>query len=109
VSRDSVTLTWSPPRNDGGSPVSGYVVESKSSSYYAWTCSSVGVRVSEPHFVIPNLVEGTSYEFRVVAENRAGRSEPSAPSTPVVVRDIAGQQRPRLNLIIIITIIFICS
>jgi len=73
--------------------VTGYVVESKSSSYYAWTSCSVGVRVSEPHFVVPNLVDGTSYEFRVVAENRSGRSEPSAPSTPVVVRDIAGRLR----------------
>jgi len=90
MTRDSVTLSWSPPRNDGGSPVTGYVVESKSSSYYAWTSCSVGVRVSEPHFVVANLVDGTSYEFRVIAENRSGRSEPSPASTPVVVRDIAG-------------------
>jgi len=90
MSRDSVTVTWSPPRNDGGSPVTGYAVESKSSSYYAWTSCSAGLRVSEPHFVVPGLVEGTSYEFRVIAENRSGRSEPSAPSLPAVVRDMAG-------------------
>ena len=90
MTRDSATLTWSPPRNDGGSPVTGYVVESKSSSYYAWTSCSVGVRIGEPHFVVPNLVDGTSYEFRVIAENRSGRSEPSPPSTPVVVRDVTG-------------------
>jgi len=93
MTRDSVTLSWSPPRNDGGSPVTGYIVESKSSSYYAWTSCSAGVRVGEPHFVVPNLVDGTSYEFRVIAENRAGRSEPSPPSTAVVVRDIAGEYR----------------
>ena len=91
MTRDSVTLTWSPPRNDGGSPVTGYIVESKSSSYYAWTSCSVGVRISEPHYVVPNVVDGTSYEFRVITENRSGRSEPSPPSTPVVVRDTVGQ------------------
>jgi len=91
MTRDSVTLTWSAPRNDGGSAVSGYVVESKSSSYYAWTSCSLGVRVGEPHFVVSNLVDGTSYEFRVIAENRSGRSDPSPPSAPVVVRDIAGR------------------
>ena len=97
MTRDSVTLTWTPPRNDGGGAVTGYTVESRSSSYYAWTSSSVGQRVGEPHFVVRGLVDGTSYEFRVVAENRSGRSEPSPASPPVVVRDVVGTRHSFLR------------
>jgi len=90
MTRNSVQLTWSPPRNDGGSPVTNYIIESKSSSYYAWTSCNVGLKVAEPHFTVSNLSEGTSYEFRVVAENKSGRSEPSPTSSAVVIRELIG-------------------
>ena len=92
LSRDTASLSWSAPRNDGGSPVTGYIVESKSSSYYAWTSCSVGVKIAEPQFAVSGLVEGTSYEFRVIAENRSGRSEPSPSSAPVIIRELHGQR-----------------
>ena len=41
-----------------------------------------------------NLMEGTTYEFRVLAENKAGRSEPSASTGPVVVREVARGNAP---------------
>lgn len=37
-----------------------------------------------------DLIEGNTYEFRVLAENRVGRSDPSPVSTPVVIRDLTG-------------------
>lgn len=36
--------------------------------------------------VIPNLFEGTQYEFRVRAKNIAGPGEPSDPSASIIVK-----------------------
>ena len=42
VTRTSVTLSWRPPRSDGGSEITGYYVESKSQSAYNWTLCNPG-------------------------------------------------------------------
>ena len=34
-------------------------------------------------YTIPRLTEGKEYEFRVIAENKVGPGEPSAPCKPV--------------------------
>ena len=44
-----------------------------------------------------DLVDGTSYEFRVIAENKAGRSDPSGPNQPVVVREPVSGKAPRVT------------
>lgn len=35
---------------------------------------------------VPDLVEGQEYEFRVIAKNTAGQSEPSEPSDMVTAK-----------------------
>ena len=88
LGRGTASLTWSPPREDGGSPITNYIVEMKSSQTYSWAVANIAMRVSEPAFTVTDLMPGTSYEFRVTAENKLGRSDPSPPSRPVQIRDI---------------------
>lgn len=37
TSEDSITITWSKPRNDGGSPITGYMIEKRLISEEKWT------------------------------------------------------------------------
>ena len=87
ITRTTVALSWMPPHNDGGSPVTNYVIESKASSAVGWSVWNIGQQVSSPHFTAFGLIEGTTYQFRVSAENRVGRSEASHPTDAVVVRE----------------------
>uniref|UniRef100_A0A8C5BSF0 Titin n=1 Tax=Gadus morhua TaxID=8049 RepID=A0A8C5BSF0_GADMO len=79
VTGDSMTLTWSKPVTDGGSPISGYVVERLEKTSTRW------IRVNrepvvECTTVARKLRKGLEYDFRVYAENAAGLSPPSPAS-----------------------------
>jgi len=92
TTEDSITLTWDPPKDDGGNPVSGYVVEKKEKGTDKWI--KVPIDVKDNEVTVPGLVEGKEYEFRVSAVNAAGVGEPSdssgaieavpAPSAPKI-------------------------
>jgi hypothetical protein len=90
---NSAVLTWTAPSNLGGAAsVNSYVVEAKPSSASAWTtATTVGggtltatVLAYDVTSVGTNLVNGTSYDFRVRAVTAAGSSLPitSANVTP---------------------------
>ena len=37
TTEDSITLSWAAPKNDGGNPISGYVLEKKEKGDNKWT------------------------------------------------------------------------
>lgn len=50
ITKDSVHLTWEPPDDDGGSPLTGYLVEKREVSRKTWTKVSFFVgRVGKSH------------------------------------------------------------
>uniref|UniRef100_A0A671S3A4 Uncharacterized protein n=1 Tax=Sinocyclocheilus anshuiensis TaxID=1608454 RepID=A0A671S3A4_9TELE len=84
VSRDSVTLHWVTSANDGGSKVTNYIIEKCATTAERW------IRVGQSrdtHYTVVNLFGKTSYQFRVIAENKFGQSAPSEPSGPVVTKE----------------------
>ncbi|KAF5899703.1 myosin light chain kinase, smooth muscle-like, partial [Clarias magur] len=94
-SSHSLVLTWSGPCYDGGSVITGYVVEvqqvSSAKAGY-WTelsasCKSTSLRVSS------GLQPQEEYRFRVRACNAVGRSDPSPESQVVRMDSGAGEQR----------------
>lgn len=91
IDRNSLNLSWTPHRNTGGTPITNYLIEYRSGSQYGWTPYNLDRAITQPHHVMHDLLEGTSYEFRVIAENKMGRSEPSHASQPVVIRELYGK------------------
>uniref|UniRef100_A0A3B3QHS6 Uncharacterized protein n=1 Tax=Paramormyrops kingsleyae TaxID=1676925 RepID=A0A3B3QHS6_9TELE len=84
VSRDSVTLNWCAPASDGGSKVTSYIVEKCATTAEKWMRVA---QARDTHYTVINLFGKTSYQFRVIAENKFGQSEPSEPTSPVVTKE----------------------
>ncbi|KAK3083483.1 hypothetical protein FSP39_023775 [Pinctada imbricata] len=82
VSATSCQLTWQPPANDGGSPVIGYHVERMSGYSPRWVRVTKDL-IDGTELSNTDLVEGNTYEFRVLAENKAGLSKPSQSTSPI--------------------------
>lgn len=84
VSRDSVTLNWVAPANDGGSKVISYIIEKCPTTAERWERVA---QSRDTHYTVINLFGGTSYQFRVIAENKFGQSAPSESSGPVMTKE----------------------
>ncbi|CAH1130125.1 unnamed protein product [Ceutorhynchus assimilis] len=81
---DLVTLRWSRPINDGGSPVSGYLVEHRRVGSPHWV-RATPLPVLFPEITLSGLEPGWRYQFRISAENAVGYSDPSEVSEPITV------------------------
>ena len=69
-------------QDDGGSPISNYVVEKQDLKTGVWEPCSKFVRGTT--YEVLNLNENHEYKFRVSAENEHGVSEPLTMDTSVV-------------------------
>lgn len=84
VSRDSCTLNWVAPANDGGSKVISYIIEKCPTTAERWERVA---QSRDTRYTVINLFGGTSYQFRVIAENKFGQSAPSETSGPVMTKE----------------------
>ena len=74
------TVTFLAPANNGGSPITGYVV-TPSPATAGWSDSDAGSTAL--NHLITGLTNGTSYTFTVRATNANGTGLPSSPSNSV--------------------------
>lgn len=85
-SADHADLVWKAPANDGGAPITGYVIEKKDSLSAKWQ-KVQETKGPECKATIPDLIEGHKYQFRVKAVNKGGLSKPSQPSDTLLAKD----------------------
>jgi hypothetical protein len=83
--KDHVDLRWTPPVKDGGSPITGYVIEKREKGSPRWTKAGE-TKGPDCKGRAENLEEGVTYEFRVRAVNAAGPGEPSEASKPITAK-----------------------
>uniref|UniRef100_A0A7N8XU64 Titin n=1 Tax=Mastacembelus armatus TaxID=205130 RepID=A0A7N8XU64_9TELE len=97
VTSDSITLSWSPPDYDGGCCISNYIMEKRDTNTQEW--QMIASNVARTCFKAGRLTHGATYQFRIYAVNRYGKSthldspavtaqytfkQPGPPSTPIV-------------------------
>lgn len=82
--KDHADLKWKAPENDGGAPISGYIIEKKEKGGDWEKAAEVGPDATDA--TVGKLTEGKSYEFRVRAVNKAGPGEPSDASDMIVAK-----------------------
>ncbi|ELT96019.1 hypothetical protein CAPTEDRAFT_139754, partial [Capitella teleta] len=86
VTTTSCTLTWEPPENDGGSPITGYHIERCVAGSSRWL-RITKEPVTEREFLAEDFVEGNEYCFRIVALNKVGEGPPGPKSQVVEAKD----------------------
>ena len=95
VTKSAVTLSWRPPKNDGGSKIIGYIIEQKHKDEKEFKELN-----SYPHpslsYTSVNLIEHEKYCFRVSAVNEIGRGEPCRATDWVTVGEQPNQ--PKIDL-----------
>ena len=84
ITRDSITMTWEPPANDGGCDIIGYIVEKCPTTADRWIRAG---QTTDCSITIINIFGKTKYQFRVIAENGFGLSPPSVPTEPITTKE----------------------
>ena len=92
VTKSSVNLSWSRPRDDGGSRVTGYYIERRETSTEKWVRHNK-TQITTTMYTVTGLVPDAEYQFRIIAQNDIGESEASPASEPVVCKDPFGKKK----------------
>lgn len=85
IFKTECTITWDEPESDGGKPITGYILEKRQIKSKLWIKHKAIITSTEVK--ITELIEGNEYEFRVLAENEIGVSEPSEFTKPITAED----------------------
>lgn len=81
---NSITLAWTKPRTDGGTPVTSYAIEKREKGSDKW--QPVSERINDNKYTVKGLQNGKEYEFRVAAINKAGTGKWSNTEVPIEAR-----------------------
>ncbi|XP_072281513.1 myosin-binding protein C, fast-type isoform X2 [Pyxicephalus adspersus] len=95
VTDTTCTLKWRPPDRIGAGGIDGYLIEYRKEGSTEWTAANQEL-VERCGYTVKDLPTGEKIEFRVIAVNIAGNSEPATMVQPVTIREIVQQPKIRL-------------
>ncbi|NP_001161592.1 myosin light chain kinase-like protein [Saccoglossus kowalevskii] len=90
VTKNSITVVWPGTTYDGGSIVTGYIVEMQKKGDKTWKVLTKDVFSTS--YQATGLKENEEYLFRVSCVNSSGASKPSAVSEPIKATDEGGDE-----------------
>lgn len=90
VTKTTIGLSWSRPKDDGGSRVTGYYIERRELSTEKWVRHNK-THITTTMYTLTGLIPDAQYQFRVIAQNDVGQSEPGPVSEAVVCKDPFGE------------------
>ncbi|TWW80210.1 Titin [Takifugu flavidus] len=97
ITTQSITLSWDPPKSNGGCQISNYIVQKRDTNTTTW--ENVSINCARNTIKVNRLKTGAEYQFRIIAQNRYGKShgldscaviaqypykEPGPPGTPFI-------------------------
>ena len=91
IDRTTITLHWKPPKDDGGTPLTAYVIEKRDAKRMGWTRVDKVKSEVTSHQVV-NLTENNEYFFRVSAQNEVGMGKPLESDRPFVPKSPYGKR-----------------
>lgn len=88
VFQNSCVVSFKPSKDDGGSPITKYVIERLDMSLKSQWDSVGEVAAGEKCvYKVEDLVAKKEYKFRIRAVNKIGSSEPALFAKPVLAKD----------------------
>lgn len=84
--KTSISLSWTKPAYDGGCEIIGYLVQCKHVDAEHWTKCNIPKKLQATKFLVTGLMDDIEYQFRVLAVNKIGFSEPS---------EVPGNHKPK--------------
>lgn len=97
ISRESVTIEWKPPLDDGGLELTKYAIEKHEPETDQWV-KVADVDKSVETYCIQRLNENCEYMFRIMAQNPIGFSE-ALESEPIVIKTALGKYNSLIKLV----------
>lgn len=86
VHKEGCKVKWNKPKDDGGLPITGYVVEKQEAGSGRWVPAGF-VDANKLDHEITGLEPNKKYNFRVKAVNEEGESEPLETDTSVLAKN----------------------
>jgi len=78
IASSQISISWHAPLNDGGSPITGYKIESSTDSGTAWNIVAANTATTGTWYSNYHLLASTTYTYRVYSINSNGTSSPSS-------------------------------
>ena len=94
---NKLTLTWKPPKHDGGSKVTQYILKVKEGDS-DWS-DLTKVKAFDTEYRVDNLKPDTPYMFSVAAENSVGLGPAVETTSPTTLKKKPGEPRVKLEYI----------
>ncbi|CAK1554213.1 unnamed protein product, partial [Leptosia nina] len=95
ISRESVTIEWRPPVDDGGLELTKYAIEKHDPEVDQWV-KVADVNKDVETYCIQRLNENCEYMFRIMAQNPVGLSD-ALESEPIVIKTALDVPTPPLG------------